>query len=286
MAYLLFIDESGHDRRHAPYEVLAGLAIEDRFLWDIILDLQATEIRLFGTRYSKGSAELKGSKLLTTKVFRHAGLNAQIDPTQRAELARFALENGAAATAIHLKALALAKLDYVRAALTLCTKYGCAAFASIVDIDAPGTSGDGLRKDYAYLFERFFYFLDARNDQSMGIIVFDELEKSRSHVLVDQSHRYFRDLKTGQTRAKRIVPEPFFVHSDLTTGIQLADIVAYTISWGVRFKSLAKSARPELSEFATLVLKLRQRAILKRNGGDFEVLSFAHIHDLRTQNEK
>jgi hypothetical protein len=286
MSYLLFIDESGHDRRHAPYEVLAGLAIEDRVLWDLILDLQAVEILLFGTRYTKGSAELKGSKLLTSKVFRHAQLSGIVDPEKRAELARFALEHGAAATAIHLKALALAKLDYVRAALAICANYGCAAFASIVEIDAPGTSSDGLRKDYAYLFERFFYFLEPRDDRSMGIIVFDELEKSRSHVLVDQSHRYFRDLKTGQTRAKRIVPEPFFVHSELTTGIQLADIVAYTISWGVRFKSLTKPARPELAEFAALVLKLRQRAVLKRNGADFEVLSFAHINDLRTQNEK
>jgi hypothetical protein len=286
MSCLLFIDESGHDRRHAPYEVLAGLAIEDRFLWDLILELQATEIKLFGTRYSKGSAELKGSKLLTTKVFRHAQLSGNVGPAERAELARFALENGAAATALHLKALAFAKLDYIRAALTICAKFGCAAFASIVDVDAPATSGDGLRKDYAYLFERFFYFLEARNDRSMGIIVFDELEKSRSHVLVDQSHRYFRDLKTGQARAKRILPEPFFVHSDLTTGIQLADIVAYTISWGVRFKSLVKPARPELAEFASLVLKLRQRAVVRRNNDDFEVMSFAHITDLRTQNEK
>ena len=182
--------------------------------------------------------------------------------------------------------MAFAKLDYVRAALAICAKYGCAAFASIVDVGAPATSGDGLRKDYAYLFERFFYFLEARNDRSMGIIVFDELEKSRSHVLVDQSHRYHRETKTGQARAKRILPEPLFVHSDLTTGIQLADIVAYTISWGVRFKSLTKAARPELSEFATLVEKLRQRAVVRRNSSAFEVMSFVYINDLRTQNEK
>ena len=30
MAYFLFIDESGQDHRDSPYEVLAGVAIEDR----------------------------------------------------------------------------------------------------------------------------------------------------------------------------------------------------------------------------------------------------------------
>jgi uncharacterized protein DUF3800 len=30
MAWFLFIDESGQDHREAPYEVLAGVAIEDR----------------------------------------------------------------------------------------------------------------------------------------------------------------------------------------------------------------------------------------------------------------
>ena len=29
MAFFLFIDESGQDRRNSPYEVLAGVAVED-----------------------------------------------------------------------------------------------------------------------------------------------------------------------------------------------------------------------------------------------------------------
>lgn len=32
MSYLLFIDESGQDRRDSPYEVLAGISLEDRDL--------------------------------------------------------------------------------------------------------------------------------------------------------------------------------------------------------------------------------------------------------------
>ena len=36
MAWLLFLDESGHDRGASPYEVLAGIAIADRDIWKII----------------------------------------------------------------------------------------------------------------------------------------------------------------------------------------------------------------------------------------------------------
>ena len=47
-------------------------------------------------------------------------------------------------------------------------------------------------------------------------MVFDELEKSQSHLLTDQMRRYFADTVVGQQRSNRIIPEPFFVHSDLT----------------------------------------------------------------------
>ncbi len=34
MSYMLFIDESGRDLRESPYAVLAGIAVEDRDLWN------------------------------------------------------------------------------------------------------------------------------------------------------------------------------------------------------------------------------------------------------------
>jgi hypothetical protein len=61
MAYFLFIDESGHDRKASPYEVLAGVAIKDNELWGIIKEMHAAELRFFGRRYSLGeNEELKG----------------------------------------------------------------------------------------------------------------------------------------------------------------------------------------------------------------------------------
>ena len=69
MAWFLFIDESGHDRKEAPYEVLAGVAIEDAFLWGLIAALHDAEVKHFGIRYSQGNNALKGSKILKRKVF-------------------------------------------------------------------------------------------------------------------------------------------------------------------------------------------------------------------------
>ena len=60
MAWFLFMDESGHDRVASPYEVLAGIAIRDNVLWDLIRSLHDSELRLFGRRYSDGRRELKG----------------------------------------------------------------------------------------------------------------------------------------------------------------------------------------------------------------------------------
>lgn len=60
MAWFLFVDESGHDRKEAPYEVLAGVAVQDRDVWRLINEMHAAELRHFGRRYSAGTAEIKG----------------------------------------------------------------------------------------------------------------------------------------------------------------------------------------------------------------------------------
>ena len=287
MSWFLFIDESGHDHGASPYEVLAGVAIQDRIVREVIVQLHEAEIRCFGRRYSDGRRELKGKVLLKNKVFRHRALSAEVEAVEIPALARAALDDGAHADARMLKALALAKLDYVASVFGICAELGCRAFASIVETDAHPTAGDGLRKDYAYLFERFFYFLEDNATAEQGIVVFDELEKSKSHLLIDQMHRYFVDTAVGRHRANRIIPEPFFVHSDLTTGVQIADLVAYVISWGFRIPRMVKPARAELSHFANQVVRLRYRATRERLGNpEFDIWSFAHITDLRTQAER
>ncbi len=287
MAYFLFIDESGQDRRESPYEVLAGVAVKDQELWNLIQALRDAELRHFGVRYTADRGELKAKKLLKAKTFRLAAQMELIEPDERRELAAACLANGAEAGRRQLTALAQAKLAYVEEALEICARFRCRAFASVSPADAPRSAGmDFLRKDYAYLFERYFYFLEDTDREALGLVVFDELERVQSHLLIEQMNHYFQATWKGRTRASQIIPEPFFVHSELTTGVQLADLVAYILSWGFRLPGMTEPARAELKGLVDRCCQLRHRAIREKMGNpQFVIWSFALINDLRAREE-
>lgn len=296
MAWFLFVDESGQDGTEAHYEVLAGVAVEDRAVWNLILAMREAEELYFGMRISHGELELKGKDLLKRKTFRLADQLPSLPPAERKDLARACLEKGyrahlseqdrAPVTRRELTALGQAKLAFVEHLLELAGRYGVRTFASIVDRDAPRPAGTLLRKDYAYLFERYFYFLEDQPGDVRGLVVFDEIERSQCHILVDQMSQYVRGTAKGRWRAGRVIPEPFFVHSELTTLIQLADIVAYVVSWGVRFSGMKRPRREELEPFSTGVCRLRHRAVRERLGEPFSIWSFSTIDDLRPRDER
>jgi hypothetical protein len=287
MAYFLFIDESGQDRRESPYEVLAGVAVKDHDLWNLIQALRDAELRHFGVRYTADRAELKAKKLLKAKTFRLAAQLPPMEPGERREYAARCLADGAAAGRNELTALAQAKIAYVSEALEICARFRCRAFASLIPHDGPRPSGtDFLRKDYAYLFERYFYFLEDSDREALGLVVFDELERVQSHLLIEQMNHYFQATWKGRTRASQIIPEPFFVHSELTTGVQIADLVAYILSWGFRLPGMDEPARPELEGLVDRVCQIRHRAVRERMGNpNFVIWSFALINDLRAREE-
>ena len=288
MAYFLFIDESGHDLTESPYEVLAGISVEDRDLWNLIEAITDAEERCFGLRYSRLKEEFKGKKFLKRKVFRHAAQAAPIESEERRRLAKLSIENGAAVGGHQLTALAQAKLAFVRETFELCSNFHCQAFASIVSREAPRPVSAMLRKDYAFLFERFFYFLEDRGPTVQGVVVFDELEKTESKILIGQMEEYFLHTTRGKLRAKQVVPQPFFAHSDLTTLIQVADLIAYVTAWAFRIPGILNApARGELTPFADQVAALRYRTVREILGTpNFVVWSFAAIDDLRGWEDK
>ena len=83
----------------------------------------------------------------------------------------------------------------------------------------------------------------------------------------------------------QIIPEPFFVHSDLTTGIQLADLVAYVVSWGFRrIAGMSEPDRPELRSIVNRICRLRHRTVRQISENQMvETWSFKLISDLRTK---
>ncbi len=287
MAYLLFVDESGQDRRESPYEVLAGVAVRDADLWPLITEVAALELHHFGRRYSDGPAELKAKKILKRKTFRQAAQRPPFEKDTRQALAKACLDDGLHATPDMIAALAQAKIAFAQDVLQACAVARARVFATMVPSDAPASAAPGLRKDYAYLFERFSYFLEDGGNDEQGIVVFDELERSRSHLLIDQMRWYFVETRKGQRRAAWIIPEPFFVHSDLTTGVQLADLVAYVASWNVRFGAANAAARAELDPLGQIIREMRYRALRDIDGNpEFGIWSITLIPDLRTRDER
>lgn len=262
MAYILFLDESGHDFRESPYEVIAGIAVEDKSIWNLIREIHLLEENIFGIRYSNGERELKARKLLKKKTFRLAAQLPKFEHEEMKLLAKECLENGENVNKRQLTALSQAKIKYVEELLQLAANFRCKAFASIVSEDFNfSDTPEFLRKDYVYLFERYFYFLEDKIDTPAGLIVFDETEKTQSQRLIQQIENYFKKTYKGRTRSSLVIPEPLFVHSDLTTGVQIADIIAYIISWSCRFNGMRKPGRDELNPFIDLIMPLRNKSV-------------------------
>jgi hypothetical protein len=253
--------------------------VEDRKLWALIRALHDAELDHFGCRYADTEErELKAKRLLKTKVFRHAHGAEPFEHDNRRDLAKACLEDGKLALPVHHAALGQAKLAYVDKVLAIAREYECKAFASIVPKAAPRPTDDYLRRDYSFLLERFYRFLRTQLGKPQGIVVFDELERSQSHLLIGQMRRYFLETGKGKNRQRAVIPEPFFVHSHLTTGIHLADLVAYIISWGVRVGGMNAPAREELTGCAAAVELLRHD--IARPGRQ-TVWAFNVLRDLR-----
>ena len=279
MAYILFLDESGHDLKDSPYEVIAGIAIEDKSIWNLIRELHLLEENIFGRRYSAGGRELKARKILKSKTFRLAQQLPPIEPQERRLLSKECLDNGETVTKRQLTALAQAKIAFAKEVLQIAANFRCKAFASIVSQNFnPADTPEYLRKDFVYLFERYFYFLEDKPGEPSGIIVFDETEKTQSQRLIQQIENYFKKTNKGRTRATLLISEPLFVHSDLTTGVQIADLIAYVISWAMRLKGMTKPVRPELSTLADLIKPLRNRTIREVGvNPDHEIWSITYV---------
>ena len=94
MGYFLFIDESGQDRQASPHEVLAGIAVQDSELWNLVQRTHTLEQDVFGMRISEGKLELKGKKLLKRKTFRLAGQVESLAAPESRELVCSCLKKG------------------------------------------------------------------------------------------------------------------------------------------------------------------------------------------------
>ena len=287
MAYFLFVAPSGPDTPQVPYEVVAGVAIEDRDVWNLAQALGEAELHHFG-RHLVGEKTLTSARrLLKRKVFRQASQLPPIASEERRTLARKCLDAGASAGRREMTALAQAKLAFAGDALDLAARFRCRFIASIVGRQAPRPGPGALRKDYAYLFERFFYLVDDLKPSPLGLVVCAERHGRQRARLVEQMTRYFRGTGRGRQRGTLVLPEPLIASGELAGVVSLAGMVAYLTSWAFRTRELTEPARRELTSLKEQVRGLRYRAV--REMGDnpnFVVWGFAVVPDVRMREDR
>jgi len=285
MAYLLFLDESGHDHQTCPYEVRGGIALHAGQLWPFIQAVRSAEESAFGNTLASFGSEIKGRILLDKDRFRWAKQRDWLDGDARRKHATSFLAKGhAGRDRIEHTAYGQACITLARDIFRLLHEHYAMLFASVIPakVARPTTPRppDLLRKDHVRLFERFFYFLEEKRDQ--GLLVFDETDKVQDRKFVARLHRYFTRTDHGRLWSAWIVPAPLFVSSDMTYPVQAADICIYCINWGFRLPSMGMNGqeRKEISqEFGPLLARLQYQGDVVADRKEFHTYGIAYVPD-------
>ena len=84
----------------------------------------------------------------------------------------------------------------------------------------------------------------------------DETDKIDDRRFVTRVESYFSKTNVGRQRTAWIVPAPLFVSSDMSVGVQAADLCLYCVNWGFRLnqwtgiaagrEEIARDFRPNL----------------------------------------
>ena len=281
----MFLDESGHDHRHMPYEVRGGVALDVSRLWPLVRAMQQLELASFGCELSLYRKELKGSTLLDRKRFRFAQQAGPMPDGERRKHARGFLTKGLerkSPSRDEFTAYGQACLEMARGTFQLLNDHRAVLFAAAIprNVKKPltDTAEEYLRKDQVFLLERFFYHLEA--EQQHGILVMDEVEKIEDRRFVRRMERYFTKTDNGRYRTTWIVPTPFFVASDLTYAVQAADLCIYCVNWGFRVEAIGMTApsRTEIeSQFGPWLGRLQFHGQGYRDGNVFETFGIVFV---------
>jgi hypothetical protein len=289
MSWMLFLDESGHDHNTMPYEVHGGIAVHDSKLWAFLQAVKQLELNCFGAQISSYGQELKGCKLLDKKRFKFSQQAPSMPDEQRRKFCRQFLQKGTEQVVPKREefcAYGQACVKMAEELFPIIQSFDAIIFAALVPKGTPHHNGlldEYLRKDHVFLFERFFYLLE--RDKEHGLIVMDEVQKEEDRRFARRMEAYFTRTSTGRFRSTSIIPSPFFVSSDMTYAVQVADIVIYCINLGFRLPQFGMNApvREEIKEIsASWIGKLQFRGEGYRDGEVFPSYGVVFVPDAYT----
>jgi hypothetical protein len=84
------------------------------------------------------------------------------------------------------------------------------------------------KKAYEFLLERIEQYMHEYHPRHSALVVMDDTSKQLNRA-VAMKHAFFQRRGNQNVQFRHIVEYPFFTRSELSNGIQLADLVAYSI---------------------------------------------------------
>jgi hypothetical protein len=289
VSYLLFLDESGHDHKNAPYEVRGGVALHDTRLWSFVRAMRELEESCFGGTLNDYGAEIKGHRLLDKDRFKWAAQSYPLNDRTRQRLCRSFLQKGTqkfpvAPTSQEFTAYGQACLKMADGIFSLLGEHEARLFAATIPRGATQPAipqvSEWLRKDIVFLLEWFFYFLEEA--QETGLIVLDQTERDEDRRFLRRLERYFSSTATGQERTSRIVPSPFFVSSEMAYPVQAADVCIYCVNHGFRRPERGMDApvRQEIAaRFGGQIYHLQYKGRISRADQSFDTYGVVYVSD-------
>jgi len=192
---LVFVDES-YDERDVPHpkSTFSAMLIQERRYREF--DMKLFELkRHFWKVTNPYDMELKGRKLLNERV------------------------------------LSLPKnRDFVEQFITLCKEVGVVFFAVVQEgTFTLASESDKLPGLYRALLRRVNTFMEDKHTDDQAVFFFDGIDhRTNQKIAISFSNFMYRHHR-GQA-SKNILPTPFFCDSEVSPGIQMADVIAYCVN--------------------------------------------------------
>ena len=120
-------------------------------------------------------------------------------------------------------------------------KRNAVVIASVIDKRylPAGTTFQALhQKSYELLLERIQNCLDEYHPQHQALIVMDDMDRGLNRA-VAMRHASFLRAGNSNTAFENIVEYPFFTRSELSNGVQLADLLAYNVYRAFRYENMS-----------------------------------------------
>lgn len=231
--------------------------------------------------------EFKGSNLLDRRRFKWAAQAARFEDEKRRKCARRFFSKGLTKrkpVRDEFTAYGQACLEMARGIFRLLRNHDAALFAAAIPrgVRRPPMreAEEFLRKDHVFLLERYFYFLEEKQEHEL--LVMDQVEDVYDRRFVGRLEDYFTKTEKGVLRTQWIVPSPIFVSSAMSLPVQVADLCVYCINWGFRLPERGMDApvRQEIAgEFGAWLSQLQYRGSGRDQGEVYQSYGIVFVSD-------